>query len=176
MDLPEFAQDDLKEEVDLRGGVGELEAMLRQADEGAVKLSPSGASLLVKYMNGTSNDPYRTVERIYWTVSTIAIHGVLDRIRTALTELVAEIRHGMPGDAATPSEALATQALNVAVHGKGNRVIVAQAGGEATSHAGQEPEPEPPHRKAWAWVVGFVALLAAIIAALYAVLQYYLGE
>ncbi|GII22170.1 AbiTii domain-containing protein [Planosporangium mesophilum] len=173
-ELPDFARDAIKDEVQLRVGVGQLEAMLRGADNGVVRLGLPGGAELVSYINHANGDAYQTIERIYWGVSTTAIDGVLDRIRTALTELVAELRHGMADDASVPSEELATQAFHVAVSGKGHRVTVtnAQASGEARSSVGQESELDSPALKRWARIGGAIVGLATILATVFAVLQY----
>ena len=68
-------------------------------------------------MDHEAGDPYQHIERLYWRLSPVAIQGVLDQIRTSLTELVAELRAGMRADEALPSADLADQALNVAIHG-----------------------------------------------------------
>jgi hypothetical protein len=133
-------------------------------------------SELVTYMNHKNDVPYQHIERLYWSVSTTAIHGVLDHVRTALTQLVAELRHATPDNASVPSEEAASQAVQVIVHGTGHRVIVnnAQASGDATSHASQQPNPQadPPGWKRWARVGGAIVGVAGIVAAVFAVLQY----
>jgi len=110
--------------------------MIRNAHENVIRLGPHMASELVAYMNAKNTVPYQHIERLYWAVGVTSIHGVLDRIRTALIELVARLRHGMPEDADLPSEAVATYAVQVAVTGQGNNVTVAapQASGNATKH------------------------------------------
>jgi hypothetical protein len=134
---------------------------------------PGGADLIA-YMNHANDNPYESVERIYWAVSTTAIRGVLDRIRTALTELVAELRHGMPDDAVLPPPDLVTQAIQVAVGGKNNRVVVTAAHSEGAALVGnvQEQEPESPGWSRGAKIGAAVVGLAGIIAAVFAVVQY----
>ncbi|MFR9777309.1 hypothetical protein ACL02O_14785 [Micromonospora sp. MS34] len=178
-DLPDFAREHVKEEVPLRGGVGELEAALRHADGGLVCLGIPGGSTMVKYINRKMNNPFQAVERIYWGVSEASILGVLDRTRTALTALVAELRDGMPDDADKPSAEAANQAVQFVVTGKRHRVTInnAQASGDATSSVGQaqEQEPEPPGWKRWARVSGIIALILTGIGTVAGVLQYLAG-
>jgi hypothetical protein len=64
---------------------------------------------------------------IYWSVGASALAGVLDRVRTNLVELVAEMRAGMPDSADTPSQAVADRAVNIVIGGKGHRVNVTTA-------------------------------------------------
>lgn len=72
---------------------------------------------------------------IYWAVAPVALHGVLDQIRTALTLLVAELRAHTPEGEAVPSADVASQAVQVVVSGKRHRVSVntAQAAGAPAS-------------------------------------------
>ena len=54
MDLPDFAQDVITEELPLAQGVGDLQALVRStraADKTAVKMSPPGAAGLLTLWN-----------------------------------------------------------------------------------------------------------------------------
>ncbi|MCP2326961.1 hypothetical protein HDA40_005468 [Hamadaea flava] len=135
--LPEFARDHITNEVPLARGVGELEALLRNADrngETFVRLQPPGAADLVTYMNHQQGGG---IERIYWSVSTAQIAGTLDLIRTTLVRLASEMRSTRPAGTTVPSKEAAAEAVSVVLHG-GKRNIVnintAQAtdGGNAT--------------------------------------------
>lgn len=107
------------------------------------------------------------VERVYWSAGT----GVVDAIRTTLTELVAEIRAGTAAEDGTPSPETVGQAVQFAVYGKGNRITVATAGpgGTATATtAGEEPE----ETRFWTWrragavIVGLATIAGAVAAIL----------
>ncbi len=50
-------------------------------------------------MNATSGSQ---IVSLYWKVSQTEIHGVLDQIRTALTQLVVELRANMDDEEAIP--------------------------------------------------------------------------
>ncbi len=138
-DLPAEVRDHVKELVTFGNGVGELEAMLKHAQEegGAARLGIPGGAELVKMMNyrgAQAGLDFQAVERVYWSVSEPSLHGVLDAIRTTLVALVAEMRAGMPESAENPSAAVADQAVNVAVHGDQNRIEItsAQASGNGS--------------------------------------------
>ena len=126
MELPEFARDLIKEEYAFRMGVGALEALLDSA-EPSVRLGIPMGQDLVTYWNHQVGSPYQQIQRIYWDISKVAVRAVIDRVRTTLAELVAEIRAGMPSDADVPSPELATQAVQIAVHGRGHRIVVNNA-------------------------------------------------
>lgn len=147
--LPEFARDAIKEEVTIFWGVGELEAMVRNADERVIRLGPHMSSELVTYMNAKNNVPFQHIERLYWAVSVTAIQGVLDRGRSELIELVAELRHAMPEGAKLPTATAATQAVNVVGTGDGGNVTnhAPVASGNFTSTIARPSE--PPGRRKW---------------------------
>ncbi|KJL17556.1 hypothetical protein RL72_03805 [Microbacterium azadirachtae] len=171
MDIPDFARDDINEVVPLRVGVREIHSMVDQHQKDhLVKLQPPGAADLVTYMNGTQQMNGRITD-LYWSVSTIALEGVLDQIRTRLAELIAELRSGTPQGQALPTPAQAANAVNLVINGKGNRVRIAQAtgGGVATT------SPEEVRSGFWtkARIVGAgIVGLATIMAAVIAVMQY----
>ncbi len=169
MDIPDFARDDINEQVPLRMGVREIRSMVEQhGDDRMVKLQPPGSADLVTYINGTRRMNGRIVA-LYWSVSTIAIEGVLDQVRTRLAELIAELRSSTPVGEALPTPAQAANAVNLVINGRGNRVSIAQAsnGGSIAS----EPESETPRfwttaRLIGAGVVGSATIVAAVIAVL----------
>jgi AbiTii-like protein len=111
-------------------------------------------------------------ERVYWSVGTGVLRGVVDAIRTTLTELVAEIRAGMAGGDVTPSPDVVGQAVQFAVYGKGNRITVAAAGPGGTATVTSSSE-EPEESRFWTWrragaiIVG-LATIAGTVAAILA--------
>jgi hypothetical protein len=173
MALPDFAREHIKEEVQLRDGVGSIEAMLKQAE---IKLMPVGASDLAMYMNQKSVGRFNHINSIYWGVSHASIEGVLDRIRTALVQLVAELRANMKSDETVPSPEVAQNAVNVVVEGKKSRVSVntAQTSGRASpATATMNPPASDPESRFWnRWrkpgviVVGIATVAAAVFAAI----------
>jgi AbiTii-like protein len=171
--LPDFAQEHITEKVQLRDGVGAIEALAQQAD---IKIAPAMASDLVRYMNAEHGDPYQQIVSLYWAVSPSAVHGALDRIRTALTQLVAEMRANMAGNVnEIPSSEAANQAVSVVVSGKRSRVNVttAQASGEEASASASPPGAESSDsgfwtrgRKIGAFVVGAATVVGAVVGVL----------
>ena len=95
--LPDFVQEHVREEVELRDGVGAIEALAKHAEEdgGKAKLSLPMGGDIARVMNADLSG--QRILSIYWAVSPVAIRGVLDQIRTSLTILVAELRATMPG-------------------------------------------------------------------------------
>lgn len=170
--LPDFAQEHISNDLPLNQGVAELENLARQPE---IRLAPPHAADLALYMNSQGHTgAYGRINSIYWQVSPVAINGVLDQIRTALTQLVAEMTAAMPTDEDVPSAAAADNAVQVVVSGKRHRVTVnaAQAAGER-SNSSVDPEPV---KEAGFWttskkVGGFLVGLATVVAAVVAVTQ-----
>lgn len=167
--LPEFAREEIQEEVCLTDGVGGIEALLDQAE---IKLMPPGASSLMKYMNEGPDAPYgQTIMSLYWGVSHAAIRGVIDQIRTALVQLVAELRaHSGPSGDLPPSDVV-DQAVHVMVTGRSSTVNVttAQASGDGThatntTNSTAADEPESWWQRYWKFAVGAASIVATIIA------------
>ncbi|MBS1871462.1 MAG: hypothetical protein JSS99_17560 [Actinobacteria bacterium] len=168
--LPDFAREHISEKLRLRDGVGGLEALARQPE---INLAPQAGSDLVRYMNAQCGNPYQHIVSLYWAVAPSAIQGVLDRIRTSLTQLVAELRANMADESDIPSPEAANQAVSVVVTGKRSRVNVtsAQASGQDTSASASPPVAEPRDlgfwtrgRKIGAFVVGAATVIGAVVA------------
>lgn len=175
-ELPDFVQEKVKEQVDLRDGVGAIEALVSRAESQgeAVKFSlPLGADI-ARVMSGDMQG--QRILSIYWAVAPGAIHGLLDQIRTALTVLVAEMRANMPRNQEVPSEAVANQAINLVVTGRRHKISVsaAQATEEsAQAHAAggniESPDDSPfwtTPRKIGAFIVGVATIVGAVAAVL----------
>lgn len=129
VDLPDFVRDEISESFLLRMGVREIQSMIDQhAVDRTVRLQPAGVALIVDYMNRTSSSSGWITE-LYWGVSTIALEGVLDQVRTRLAELIAELRAGTQRGQTLPTPAQAANAVNLVVNGRGNRVNISQAAG-----------------------------------------------
>ncbi|MFG6501960.1 hypothetical protein [Microbacterium sp. P05] len=132
MDIPDFAREEINELVPLRMGVSEIHSMVDQhRSDRMVKLQPPGAADLVGYINDTGEMNGHIVS-LYWSVSIIALEGVLDQIRTRLAELISELRSSTPHGQALPTPAQAANAVNLVINGRGNRVSIAQASDGST--------------------------------------------
>lgn len=165
-ELPHFAREELDELVPLRMGIREIQSMVDQhkADH-VVQLQPAGATSLVQYMNAKGMASGR-VERLYWSVSTIALEGVIDQVRTRLAELIAELRSATLSGRELPSAVQASNAVNLVINGRGNRVNINQAnGGSAiTPEAPAAPRIWTRTRITGAAVVGLATVVATVIA------------
>ncbi|GLI26430.1 hypothetical protein ARHIZOSPH14_06720 [Agromyces rhizosphaerae] len=169
MDLPDFVDGELDELVPLTMGVRELRAMIEHPKgDRAVQLTPPGAALVVRYMNGTGGARGQ-ITALYWTVSSISVVGVLDQIRTRLAELIAELRSSTPQGQMLPSAVQAANAVNFVINGHGNRVNIAQAadsGTATTAPADTAPGSWTRARIVGAAVVGLATIVGTGIAAL----------
>lgn len=172
-DLPDVVAEVVKEEVHLSQGIGAIEALAAQAEaqKGFIRLSLPGAPEVVIMMNQRM-DRFQRVTAVYWQVSGAALRAVLDRVRSALAELLGELVAGL-ADARPLSAELANQAMNVAVNGSKARVTVtnAQAATGGTATAGGTAEAKPSgfwttSRKIGAFIVGVATIVAAIAAVL----------
>ena len=112
IELPDFARDVIKQEVELRQGVAELERTASRDD--SIRLQHAAMADLVTYMNAQSDVINGTIFRMYWQVSANSFHGVVDTIRTTLVSLVAELRSA--GVADVPTAEAANAAVQVVVH------------------------------------------------------------
>jgi hypothetical protein len=172
IDLPKEARDVIGDEVTLTAGVGEIEAWVQRAEArgGSLELGPPAAAELALMMTHEIGR-YR-VERVYWSVSVAVLRGVVDAIRTVLTELVAEMRAGTPGGDEVPPPEVAAQAVQFAVYGKGHRITIATAGegGTATATSGNGELEKPgfwtTSRRIGAAIVGLAAIVTAVAAIL----------
>jgi hypothetical protein len=130
-------------------------------------------------MNSQSGSPIRHINSIYWEVSPAAVRGVLDQIRTALTQLVAELRANMATPEEIPSAEAANQAMQVIVTGKRSQVRVTTAqtdspGAVAIADASEENVQNPPESGFWTrWrkIGAFIVGLATIAGAAVAIIQ-----
>jgi hypothetical protein len=178
--LPRPARDrGIGESAPIRQGVKELEALVALGNR-TLRLSPPGSAeyvlLMTQEQHQLGNDA-STITSLHWDVSVASIAGVLDHIRTHLTQFVAEVRASMPAGQQNPNpsqiESAAQQALNI-TGGDGSTFHIvaptAKADRGATASANvNEPAPPTPqpwwHRTSVIWsAVAAVAAVAAVIA------------
>jgi hypothetical protein len=181
--IPAFAREKLQGDIQVVQPIAELLNIVgsaRHKGEDVVRLAPPGAQELVALINhelakqdGSSVSsiglpPSQVVERVYWMVGLSEFAAIIDNVRTTLVELVAEMRAGSPPGTALPTHDVTEQAVDIAVYGKRNRIVVNQvaphgAGAAATgggvSTGDSRPESKP-RRLMW-WIAGVAGVLAA---------------
>ncbi|WP_148043426.1 hypothetical protein [Flexivirga caeni] len=170
--LPDFVREEgIGNTVHLRSGIDQLASMASHGN--VIALSLPGADLIAQYFDSRSGNPWQHIDRIYWSVSTTAIDGVLGLIRTVLTELIAELSASVSDTQMEPSTAQADNAVQVAVYGAKARVTLTNslASGGSTSTIGgstdgmdDEPSWWTFGRKVWTVVVGLFVVAGAIAA------------
>jgi len=159
-ELPDGIAEHIDEEVQIRSGIGELEALAKryEATNESAHLSLPGGADIVRLMNYEIGDRFQRVMEVYWAVSGPALQGIVDGVRTALVELIGELLAGMPEGQDVPSAELTNQAVNVAVSGKKSRVTVAAAqaspGGVSSVTPAAREEVEPPYLCGDPWSTG----------------------
>lgn len=121
--LPEFARDVIGNEFTFRQGVGELEAML-QGDSDFIKLGVPDFHIVAHEMDKASGNPWQHIHAMYWSVSKATVAAILDETRTALAQVVAELRRTAGPSEALPSAAATDRAVSVAVYGEGASATV----------------------------------------------------
>ncbi|GAB2562663.1 AbiTii domain-containing protein [Kribbella endophytica] len=168
-DLPEVVVGQIDELVHLSGGVGELEAMAQQAKERGLKLTPAQGMDVVNLMNQENDQPFQQITHLYWHLSASPIVGVLDKIRTILTSLVAEMRAMTGPDEDLPSAKTADQAVNVVVRGNKRSVVnVHTAQGSSGGEASATPPTPSTEERSGFWTkwrkvgAGAVAIIGAV--------------
>jgi len=174
--LPEFVRDEVKERFTFSTGIGEIEAAIRQAQEGdrGLMMSLPMALDIARFMDHASDNPFQQITALYWSISSVHLCDIVDQVRTTLAELVAEMRAGMPQNQDVPSGELVTQAVNVAVHGHKSRVTVtsASASGSSSALVGPGPSADTPFWTRWRKIGAFLVGLATVAASVVAVLRW----
>jgi len=169
-DLPDFARDVITEDLPLAFGVGDLQALVRNAraaGKRAIEMAPDGAADLVTLWNQRPNfGGGGQIMRLYWDVSVARIEGVLEQIRNTLVRLVSEMRASMPADSAVPSPEQAASAVNVVLHGGKRSVFnvntaVADNGASASVTT---PPPPPQKEGGWTKTIAIWTVIIAVIA------------
>lgn len=104
------------DDVTLGQGIGELEALVnRETDD--LKLIPPWGEAIAGTLNKYNAPPGSLVAAVYWPVSIASIQGLLVRVRTALSELVAELVSLTPEDQVVPAKTAADAAIHLVVTG-----------------------------------------------------------
>jgi hypothetical protein len=182
--IPEVARPSIQGDIHLPqpiAEIGDLVSSARRDGEDSIRLSPPLAQELLALMNndlakrerqswggGLDLPPSQVIERVYWRVGTSFFVAILDTVRTTLVELVAEMRAGTPSGEALPTHDVAEQAVDIAINGNRNRVVINQVGpsGTAVASAGGaastgDVAPESKSRRVMRWIVGIAGVIAA---------------
>lgn len=171
--LPDFAHEVIGERAPIYWGIGQVEAMIKDASGGTVKITLPHASDLVRYMNSEDTQFGQSITALYWALSSSGLSGLLDRIRTILVGLVAELRgSGTLGANDVPSQDAANQAVSVVVYGaKRSPITVNTANASGASNTATGNSDPGPDRSLWArlakpgaLVVGIATVVAGVVA------------
>ncbi|WP_146192703.1 hypothetical protein [Streptomyces sp. A244] len=167
------------ESAPIRQGVREIEALIAISDR-MIHLSPPGSAeyaLGMTRQQQESGHEFTEITSLYWGMAKPSVEGVLDHIRTRLTQFVAEVMAIMPVGQQNPDpnqiDSAAQQALNI-TGGDGSTFNIsaphakADRGGTASANV-NEPVPATPqpwwHRTSVIWTaVAAVAAIAGVIA------------
>jgi hypothetical protein len=168
--LPEVAQDEIKEEFLFPWSIGQIEDMARpQSDDSdSVSLSLPGASALMALMNHNVGE-FERITALYWSVNRVSFRNVVDKVRTTCTELVAELHATTSAGQDTPTSEAIDQAIQLAVAGKRNTVNVLNAPASGVGNIARIETPFTPRESAWQrWrkrgiVVGISTIIAAVV-------------
>lgn len=169
-ELPDVARERWSSGLEITSGVGELTRVAGKKE--ATGLQMPGMDDLVYIMNRSPEYQTWSISRLYYSVSPVVFHGILDTIRTNLVALVAEMRVGGVQRNGLPTAAAADRALNVVLKGRARATFNTAIGdGASASMTLNETAPESPqdHEALPSWVRrpatvigGVVALLAGI--------------
>jgi AbiTii len=173
VELPQPMRGKVKEIVELRQGVGELEEMVhRSGEEGAeIRIGIPGGASAARVM---ASERGHFVERLYWSVSPTAVAGSIDQVRTRLVELSSRIKATTGGVGDPTPDAVQNAVSIVVTNSKRARVNVtaAQSSGAGSAAVTEMPPAEPPWWRRTKTIWGFVIGLATIIALVLAWLQW----
>lgn len=115
-DLPEDVRDVLPEKVSVPWGVAEIQATVDATEDTHIRLSGPYMTELAKLMTHRQrrlhNSPFIAVTAVYWSVTTSALTGILDQIRTQLAEFIAEMRTVMPPGTDQPTAEVVQKAFS----------------------------------------------------------------
>lgn len=117
-------------------------------------------------------DQYRAISRLYWSVSTVRLEGVLGQIRTTLVRLVAEMRAAMSEDQTSPAPEHAAEAVHVVLNGGSrNTVTISQADVGSTATIAAPATSESSFWTRGRTIGGIVVGICTVIAAIAGVAQ-----
>ncbi|QKW47923.1 AbiTii domain-containing protein [Streptomyces microflavus] len=105
-DLPETVKG-VGNEVTIAWGVHEIQATTGSREGEHIRLGATNmaqvARLMTRDQRQRQGNPFLVVTSVYWSVSRATLEGILDQIRTRLTEFVAELRSALPNGEEEPT-------------------------------------------------------------------------
>ncbi|MFG2334695.1 hypothetical protein ACGFMM_34550 [Streptomyces sp. NPDC048604] len=183
--LPQHARDrGIGESAPITYGVKELEALVAHSDK-RVHLAPPGSAeyaLLMTAEQLKAGNSGTQIKALHWNVAVASIEGVLDHVRTRLTQFVAEVRAAMPPGQQDPNPSqigdAAERAFNITAGDNATVNInapkaLADNGGTASANINDPVPPAQPvtpqpfwHRTSVLWTAGgtIATTLTAVIA------------
>ena len=111
--------------MSIRQGIGELEAWVATPDSHKISVTVPGAQAIGAYIDKESRNPFQHIPSVYWSISTPAIQGLIDNVKTSLVELISELAIVVREDQETPTADQATRALHVAISGGSPQINIA---------------------------------------------------
>lgn len=153
-DLPDFARNNLADDVALPMGIGQIETAAQKSKPTGIQ--PPGLDMLASFMN-QSGEYSISVSRLYYDISPLAFAGVRDNVRTKLVAMVAELRRQGVTAAEVPSTEVTDRAFQVIINGaKRSPITVTHANvtGEGASTTVITNPPHPNNQLVPAWIRG----------------------
>ncbi|WP_146067427.1 hypothetical protein [Arthrobacter sp. SX1312] len=164
--LPEFARE-ITQEFPVRQGIGELEAWAQRGGE--IRISVPGGDVIGAELARRSDDRTLQIYAVYWSIDPLTIAGLLDQVRTSLTELIGELRTvTLSGN--SPSSEQVSQALTFVINGANHRLSVTTSqtseGGSTTITSGNAEEQGwwNRSRRIGATLAGAASIVSAVVA------------
>jgi len=116
-ELPDFARDTLAKGLPLNQSVDELEPLVAQCEAARelLRFSVAGGDVVMDFYNRHSTRGQR-VMAMYWAVHPAVVRGVLGQVRTALAELVAELRSNVGVSGGLPTKEQTDTAFELAAN------------------------------------------------------------
>ncbi|MGW8881526.1 AbiTii domain-containing protein [Streptomyces sp. NPDC055663] len=183
--LPKQARDrGIGESAPIMYGVKQMEELVARSDK-SVHLAPPGSAeyaLIMTALQATAGNDGTNIKSLHWSVAVASLEGVLDHVRTRLTQFVAEVRASMPPGQQDPIPAqigdAAEKAFNITA---GDNATVninapkahADNGGTASANINDPASPAQPataqpfwHRTSVLWTAaGAIATIATAVIA-----------
>ncbi|GGY13135.1 hypothetical protein GCM10010358_76750 [Streptomyces minutiscleroticus] len=115
LELPDFAQDLISEQLPIRFGVAKIQNLIDTADDKRkVKVSLPGGAELARTMTYERREQGVIVESLYWAVHVSALQDILEQVRNRLLEFIAELRAtATPGTVDPTVEQVHTAVQNI---------------------------------------------------------------